>query len=88
MFEFDPNKSELNRIKHGIDFNQAQQLWDDPNRVVLEAKTVDEKRYLLIAKFKESIWSAIFTIRKDMTRIISVRKSRENERAIYYSSGI
>jgi uncharacterized DUF497 family protein len=86
MFEFDPNKSELNRIKHGIDFNQAQQLWDDPNRIVILAKTVDEKRYLLIAKFNQSIWSAIFTIRKDMTRIISVRKSRENERAIYYSS--
>ncbi|MCH6200294.1 BrnT family toxin [Aquiflexum sp. LQ15W] len=86
MFEFDHYKSELNRIKHGIDFNQAQLLWDDPNRIVIPAKTVDEKRYLLIAKFNQSIWSAIFTIRKDMTRIISVRKSRENERAIYYSS--
>ncbi|MCL6260867.1 BrnT family toxin [Aquiflexum sp. TKW24L] len=86
MFEFDPKKSELNRIKHGIDFNQAKQLWDDPNRIVIPAKTVDEKRFLLIAKFNQSIWSAIFTIRNDITRIISVRKSRENERAIYYSS--
>ena len=86
MFEFDPYKSESNRIKHGIDFNQAQELWDDPNRVVIEAKTVDEKRYLLIAQFNQSIWSAIFTIRNDMTRIISVRKLRENEKAIYYIS--
>ncbi|SMD43599.1 hypothetical protein SAMN00777080_2198 [Aquiflexum balticum DSM 16537] len=84
MFEYDPHKSESNRIKHGIDFNQAQQLWDDANRVVIEAKTVDEKRYLLIAQFNQSIWSAIFTVRNDMKRIISVRKSMENEKAIYY----
>lgn len=86
MLEFDPHKSESNRIKHGIDFNKAQELWDDQNRVVIEAKTVDEKRYLLIAQFNQRIWSAIFTIRNDMTRIISVKKSRENEKAIYYSS--
>lgn len=85
MFEFDPKKSESNRLKHGIDFIQAQQLWEDANRVVLEARTVDEKRYLLIAQFDERIWSAIYTIRNNSIRIISVRKSRENEKEIYYS---
>lgn len=86
MFEFDPHKSEPNRVIHGIDFIQAQQLWNDPNGVVIEAKTIDEERYLLIAQFNQSIWSALFTIRNEMTSIISVRKSRENEKAIYYSS--
>lgn len=85
MFEFDPKKSESNRLKHGIDFIQAQQLWEDANRVVLEARTMDEKRYLLIAQFDERIWSAIYTIRNNSIRIISVRKSRENEKEIYYS---
>ena len=85
MFEFDPKKSESNRLKHGIDFIQAQQLWEDAIRVVLEARTVDEKRYLLIAQFDERIWSAIYTVRNNSIRIISVRKSRENEKEIYYS---
>jgi uncharacterized DUF497 family protein len=85
MFEFDPKKSESNRLRHGIDFIQAQQLWEDANRVVLEARTVDEKRYLLIAQFDERIWSAIYTVRNNSIGIISVRKSRENEKKIYYS---
>jgi uncharacterized DUF497 family protein len=39
QFEFDPNKSESNRIKHGIDFMQAQRLWEDPDRLVVPART-------------------------------------------------
>lgn len=83
MFEFDPTKSESNKLKHGIDFVQAQELWEDANRVVIAARTIDEKRYLLIAEYKQRLWSAIFTLRSGTIRIISVRKSRENEKAIY-----
>ncbi|WP_363331100.1 BrnT family toxin [Cecembia sp.] len=86
MFEFDIQKSKANKIKHGIDFVEAKSLWKDPNRTIIEAKTVDEKRYLLIAKLEVAIWTAVFTYRNDLIRIISVRKSRENEKAIYYSS--
>jgi uncharacterized protein len=42
MFEFDPLKSETNKIKHGIDFEESTKLWNDPNRIVIEARTVDE----------------------------------------------
>jgi uncharacterized DUF497 family protein len=83
VFEFDPTKSESNKLKHGIDFVQAQELWEDANRVVIAARTIDEKRYLLIAEYKQSLWSAIFTLRSGTIRIISVGKSRENEKAIY-----
>lgn len=38
-FEFDPSKSESNRDKHGIDFTQAQRLWEDPDRLVVPART-------------------------------------------------
>jgi uncharacterized DUF497 family protein len=84
MIEFDPKKSESNRLKHGIDFIQAQ-LWEDASRVVIEARTMDEKRYLLIAQFNERIWSAIYTVRNNSIKIISVRKSRGDEKEIYYS---
>lgn len=86
MFEFDPNKSESNKTKHGIDFEQAKELWNDSDRVIIEARTIDEKRFLLIAKLDENIWSAVYTIRNNNIRIISARKSRENEKEIYFSS--
>ncbi|WP_394334686.1 BrnT family toxin [Marivirga sericea] len=42
-------------------------------------------RYLLVGKINDVFWSAIFTFRNDKVRIISVRKSRENEKDIYKS---
>jgi len=87
-FEFDPNKSTSNKIKHGIDFEEAQALWLDLRRIEIEARTIGESRNLLIAMFRDEIWSAIFTLRKDAIRIISVRKSRKNEKEIYYSTAI
>jgi uncharacterized protein len=85
QFEFDPRKSELNKTKHGIDFFAAQQLWEDPNRVVVPARTIDESRYLLIGKVFDKHWSAVFTLREETIRIISVRRSRYEEIEIYES---
>jgi uncharacterized DUF497 family protein len=84
-FEFDNDKSSKNRKKHGIDFFQAQLLWEDPDRVVIPARTTDEPRYLLIGKINEKCWSAVFTHRNDKLRIISVRRSRIEEVDIYES---
>jgi len=84
-FECDPGKSEDNLKKHGINFDDAQELWNDPDCIVIPARMVDEKRYLLIGKIDDKIWSAIFTIRNKKIRIISVRRSRKNEKEIYKS---
>lgn len=84
MFEFDPSKSNANKIKHGIDFEESIKLWNDPNRTIIEARTVDEKRFMMIAELNGTIWSTIYTVRSDSKRIISVRRSRENEKEIYY----
>ncbi|MGA9538702.1 MAG: BrnT family toxin [Desulfobacterales bacterium] len=84
-FEFDSKKSERNKIKHGIDFTEAQTLWEDPDRLLIPARTIDETRFLLIGKILEKHWSAIFTIRGDAVRLISVRRCREEEVEIYES---
>ncbi|MCK5199365.1 MAG: BrnT family toxin [Spirochaetales bacterium] len=49
-FEFDERKSESNRGKHGIDFIQAQALWEDPDRLEVPARIEEEKRFILIGK--------------------------------------
>ena len=82
-FEFDPRKSQTNRAKHGIDFHDAQQLWDDPNLIEIPARTADEPRWLLVGRIGKQCWSAVVTRRAGRARIISVRRSREEETAIY-----
>ena len=47
-FDFDPNKSAVNKAKHGIDFIEAQVLWDDPNLIEIPARVTDETRSLVI----------------------------------------
>ncbi len=41
LFEFDSNKSEGNKKKHGIDFHEAQRLWDDPDFIEIPLNTAD-----------------------------------------------
>ncbi len=84
-FEFDSNKSKANKDKHGINFIEAQQLWDDPDRIEIPTKYLDEPRYVLIGMINNKYWSAIFTYRNNKVRIITVRRSRENEKEIYES---
>ena len=84
-FEFDPRKSQANLNKHGIDFVDAQKLWEDPELLQIPAKNVDEPRYLVIGRMRDKHWSAVITYRDDKIRIISVRRSREIEVAIYES---
>jgi len=84
-FEFDADKSAANFHKHGIDFLQAQKLWDDPDYLEIPAKSIDEQRHLIIGKINEKLWSAIVTRREGNIRIISVRRSRNEEVALYES---
>ena len=85
MFEFDPEKSKSNKMKHGIDFNEATRLWQDPERILLPARSLDEVRFLLIGKVDSDYWSAIYTWREEEIRIISLRKARKNEKELYHS---
>ena len=82
-FEFDLAKSESNREKHGIDFVAAQSLWNDPMLLEIPAKTEDEPRFLLIGRISGKHWSAVVTYRNTRTGIISVRRSRTEEVALY-----
>ena len=84
-FEYDANKSNSNREKHGIDFDLAQALWVDKDRIEIPAKTQDEPRFLVIGKINEKHWSAVVTYRGENIRIISVRRSRDEEIEIYES---
>jgi uncharacterized protein len=81
-FEFDPQKSQINKAKHGIDFVEAQALWKS-KVVLLGAKDALEKRYMAIGTIGREHWSAIITYRGATIRIISVRRSTPSEVETY-----
>ena len=85
QLEFDPEKSLSNLEKHGIDFVDAQRLWEDSDLLEIPARTVDEPRFVVIGQISKKHWSAIITYREEVVRIISVRRSRESEVIIYES---
>ena len=81
IFEFDENKSKINKEKHGIDFIEAQKLFFVKNKKMRKAKTIDnEIRYSVSGFLFEKCWTAIFTLREDKIRIISVRRCRDKEK--------
>lgn len=82
-FEFDPRKSKRSKQKHGIDFIEAQALWDDPDLLEIPVQAIDEPRYLVIGLIQGKHWSGVITYRGRKTRIISVRRSRKEEKEIY-----
>lgn len=82
-FEYDGKKRRTNLEKHGIDFVAAQVLWSDPEWIEIPARTEDEPRWLVIGRIEGKHWSAVVTRRDGRTRIISVRRSRDEEVRIY-----
>lgn len=77
-----------NKAKHGIDFEEAQALWDDVDLMEIPARVSGESRFLVIATMAGKHWTEVITYRGGRVRIISVRRARDEEIAIYESTGI
>jgi hypothetical protein len=82
-FEWDEDKSRINKAKHGIDFETARDLWLDENRIEIHAPHPLEDRMIVIGKREDKLWSAVYTMRDDAIRIISVRRPRKREASLY-----
>lgn len=87
-FEYDSAKSAENKRKHGIDFEEAQALWSDPAFLEIPARVSDEPRSVVIGKVNEKHRSAVITRRGENVRLISMRRSRDEEVEIYESQDI
>ena len=84
-FECDLRKSRSNKTKHGIDFVEAQALWNDEDLIEVPVRKTDESRFLVVGRIGETHWSGVITYREHRIRIISVRRSRQEEIALYES---
>ncbi len=82
-FEWNNDKSNSNKMKHGIDFETAKNIWLDENRIEIHAPHPVENRGIIIGKHNNKLWTAIYTLRGDAIRIISVRRARKKEAMLY-----
>ena len=76
--EFDPAKDAANQDKHGIDFVAPQELWNVP-AFDQPSPFVRESRRLRTAKLDGRDWTAVYTLRGERVRLISVRRARPEE---------
>jgi uncharacterized DUF497 family protein len=80
QFEWDPAKSASNKLKHGIDFEEAKALWQDSKRITADAGfTGPEPRQVTIGMLNGKMYLAVTTKRGEVIRIISVRRCRQEE---------
>jgi uncharacterized protein len=86
-FEWDEEKSKANLIKHGIDFEDASEVFYWPV-VVRGSNRNSEERWIAIGKSHDRIVSVIFTRRGDVIRIISARHPRPNEERAYRNASM
>ena len=79
IFEFDSNKNESNIAKHHVSFEEVQEIWEDPDLLVLPARKRGERRQLAIGRAFTVMFSVIHTKRGEAIRIISARRSTKKE---------
>ena len=85
--ECDNNKAASNLIKHKIDFEDAKNIFLDPNRLEREDKRdYDETRIQVIGIVNQVVLFVVYTKRNGRYRIISARRANKNERRQYYQS--
>ena len=85
-FEFDPAKSAANKTKHGVDFVEAQAIWNAEIYEEPSVIEVSEPRFSVTGKINGKFYTAIITYRGAAVRIISVRRCRPEEKENYENS--
>jgi len=78
-FEYDEKKSQSNKVKHGIDFEEAQRLFDDVDVIVYPSQYTHEERFFTTGWIGDKCYTAIITLRGSNIRIISTRRARKKE---------
>lgn len=93
-FEWDENKNQINKVKHGIDFEEAATIFYDDNAIMFDdpEHSMEEDRFLIlgISKYENlCIVSHCYCSDDNIIRIISARKATKNEIKTYnkYAGG-
>ncbi|PKO62506.1 MAG: BrnT family toxin [Betaproteobacteria bacterium HGW-Betaproteobacteria-18] len=87
-FEWDESKSETCFQDRGFDFAYAARAFFDPDRIVQvdTRHSYGEDRFQLMGKIEWRLFVVVYTLRQDVTRIISARKANQREVRHYEDS--
>jgi uncharacterized protein len=85
LFEWDDAKAASNFAKHGLAFNEAIRLFNDPEHVVVATfrELDNESRFKAIGRIGARLYTVVFTRRGELKRIISARRSNAPEEKLY-----
>ena len=88
IFEWDENKNDINKRKHGLSFETAQEVFYDNAAVLFDDPdhSADEERFLIIGMIRSSkicIVSHCYRESDNVIRIISAREATKHERKVY-----
>lgn len=78
-FEWDEDKRQINSVKHGIDFEEAIEIFDGRITATKRSNFPDELRFLTIGRRDIDTVTVVWTQRGPARRIISARRARKNE---------
>lgn len=84
-FEWDDAKDEANQHKHSIGFDEAKDVFGDPQLLIEDSTRPEhgERRSKAIGRVGHFLIAVIFTRRQGRLRIISARRARRDERERY-----
>ena len=85
-FEWDDEKAQGNLRKHGVSFDEAATIFNDPRIATISDPdhSEDEERYISIGRSViMRLLSVIHTFRKERIRLISARKATKAEKKNY-----
>jgi uncharacterized DUF497 family protein len=80
--EWNEAKAANNRGKHGIDFDEAVEIFYGTSLLRRSYRNTEE-RWLAIGETEGRVIAVVFTWRGDALRIISARPARRNEKRAY-----
>jgi len=83
-FEWDREKARSNHFKHGVDFETAQQVFDDPDALEFYDDSEGEQRFTIIGRVGASILVVVYAERNGRIRVISARRATRREEKTYY----
>ena len=86
-FEWDDEKSRRNLAKHGIDFDDAKEVFYGPV-IIRQSNRGNEERWVAVGYLENRLVAVVFTRRGDVIRIISARRARKNEEREYRNAKV
>jgi uncharacterized DUF497 family protein len=85
QFEWDDEKDRANRIKHGVSFSDATEVFQNIRLTAIDSRRdYGETRKITIGEAHFGVCVVVCTERDDVVRIISARRANERERKKYY----